>query len=112
VPHSIDERRTGEPEDSNTSKPCFAYCSRRSANQGISSLQLAHQVAQEFTKTGLPRSSTSETAFPSRVLTVNSGAAFPSRWGSTVSESSGLRALDWLLRRGCLLRKNQTQRQQ
>ena len=60
-----------------TCSPCDAYCFCRSTNHGISILQGAHQVAQKFSSTALPRKSESRTGLPSRLFNSKSGATDP-----------------------------------
>src|SRR3990172_3416841 len=50
--------------------------------EGISSLQLLHQVAQKFTKTTLPRREDRVYSFPFMSVSVKSGAYAPTTTGS------------------------------
>src|SRR3972149_5664678 len=50
--------------------------------EGISSLQLLHQVAQKFTKTTLPRREDRVNSFPFMSVSVKSGAYAPTTTGS------------------------------
>src|SRR2546421_12447405 len=56
------------------SKPCCWYCRYNSTSHGVSTRQGAHQVAQKFRTTALPRKSDRFSVRPSGVLSSNGGA--------------------------------------
>lgn len=57
-------------------------------NQGISTLQGPHQVAQKLSRTALPLYSDSETTLPSASFNLNSGAFLRSLAGRTLAASA------------------------
>src|SRR5579871_2691826 len=65
-------------ETPSTANPLSLYCCSNSMNQGISTLQGAHQVAQKSSSTTLPLYSDRCTVFPSTSLSTKSGAALRS----------------------------------
>src|SRR6185437_3084100 len=68
-----------------TARPWPLYFEDNSWNQGISSLQGPHHMAQQFTTTGWPLKSASETFLPEMSLSVNAGASLPRRFEPSAS---------------------------